>query len=72
VFGVGVGDQAAGRIPQGEFGLAEEGLVAGGDEATGHVEDGVRRATTNPRRQFLGLLFQRGSKGFAHGVSYQE
>jgi hypothetical protein len=72
VLGVGVGDEAVSGIPQGELGLAKEGLVLGGDEATGHVEDGVRRPATNPRRQFLGLLFQLGGQWFAHGVSYQE
>jgi hypothetical protein len=66
VLRVGISDDALGLVAQGELGVAEEGLVGGGDEATGHLQDGVRGSGLDPGREFLGLGFEFGTEWFRH------
>ena len=64
--GVGVGHQAQRLIPEGELGVAEQGVVGGGDEPPSHVEDGVGRAGPDAGGEFLGLLLEFGAEGLRH------
>lgn len=66
VLGVGIGDDAQGLIAEFELGVAEERVVGGGDEPTGHLKDGVGRSALDPGREFLGLLFEFGAERFGH------
>ena len=38
---VGIGDDALGLVAEFELGVAEEGVVGGGDEPSCHFQDGV-------------------------------
>jgi hypothetical protein len=67
VTGVGVGHDAPGVVAEGELGVAEEGVVGGGDEGTGHSQDGVGGAGPDAGGQFLGLRFQFGGQRCGHG-----
>jgi hypothetical protein len=66
VTGVGVGHDAPGVVAEGELGVAEEGVVGGGDEATGHFQDGVGRSGANACCEFLGLRFKFGGQRLRH------
>ena len=66
VFGIGVSDEAKGVIAEGELGVAEEGVVGGGDESSGHVEDGLGGAGTDTGGEFLGAGFEFGRQRFGH------
>jgi len=67
VLGVGIGHDALCLITQSELGVAEEGVVGGGDEPTCHLQDGVGGSGLDPRGQFLSLGFPFGVKRFGHG-----
>lgn len=67
VLGVGIGDDAQGLIAEFEFGVAEQGVVGGDDEPTGHLQDGVCRTRLDAGRQLLGLGFEFGAERFGHG-----
>jgi hypothetical protein len=69
VFRVRIGHDAPCLIPQGELGIAEQGVVGGGDEATRHFQDGVGGSGLDAGGQLLGLGFQCGRQGFTHGGS---
>jgi hypothetical protein len=58
VFGVGIGNDAQGLIAECELGVPKEGFVGGGDEPTGHLQDGIGGSGLDPNGQFLGLRFQ--------------
>lgn len=57
---VGIGNDAQRPVPQCELGVAEEGLVGGGDEPTCHLEDGIGASSLDASREFLGLRFEVG------------
>jgi hypothetical protein len=61
-----MGDQPQRLIPQGELGVAEEGLVGGGDELSGHLQDGVGASGLDARGQFLRAGFEFGIEWFVH------
>jgi hypothetical protein len=67
VLGIRIGDEALSAVAEGELGVAEEGVVGGGDQASGHVEDGVGGSGPNPGGEFLGLGFEFGAKRLGHG-----
>jgi hypothetical protein len=62
-----VGDQAESRVAEGELGVAEQGGVGGGDQASGHVQDVGGRAGGDAGGQLLGAGFQFGRQRFGHG-----
>ena len=64
--GVGIGDDAPCLVAEGELGVAEEGVVGGGDEAADHVQDGVRGSGANAGGEFLGLRFEFGGQRLGH------
>lgn len=64
--GVGVGDDAQGVVAEGELGVAEQGVVGGGDEATGHLQDGIGGSDPDACGQFLGLRFQFRGQRLGH------
>jgi hypothetical protein len=66
VLRVGLGDDALRLFAECELGVAEEGLVGGDDQATGHLQDGVGRPGLDPGGQFLGLGFQFGRQRLGH------
>jgi hypothetical protein len=66
VFRVGIVADAPGLVAQGELGVTEEGLVGGGDQASGHLQDGVGGPGRDPGREFLGPGFQFGAERFGH------
>jgi hypothetical protein len=66
VFGVRVGDQAQGRVAEGEFGVAEQGGVGGGDQSAGHVQDVGGRPGGDAGGQLLGAGFEFGGQRFSH------
>jgi hypothetical protein len=67
VLGVGIGDDAQGVVAECELGVAEEGVVGGGDQPPGHVEDGVAGPGGDACRELLGLGFQFGAERLGHG-----
>ncbi len=66
VAGISIRDEALCLIAQCELGVPEEGVVGGGDEATGHLQDGVRGSGLDAGGQFLGLRFLFGGERFGH------
>jgi hypothetical protein len=66
VFVVGTGNDSQRLVPQGELGVAEEGLVGGGDEPPGHLQDGVGAASLDAGSEFLGLRFEFGRQRLGH------
>ena len=66
VFGIRIGDDAVGLIAEGELGVAKECVVGGGDEAAGHLQDGVGGSGLDPGGQFLGFGFQFGGQRLGH------
>ena len=58
MFGVRIGHDAQGLIAERELGVPEQGVVGGGDEPTGHLQDRVGGSGLDAGRQVLGLLFQ--------------
>lgn len=66
MLGVGVGDEAEGVIAEGEFGVAEEGVVGAGNEAAGHSQDRFGGAGLNAGGEFLSLPFEFGAERFGH------
>jgi hypothetical protein len=66
VTGVGVGHDAEGVVAEGELGVAEEGVVGGGDEPTGHLQDGVGGSDPDAGGQILGLRFHFGGQRLGH------
>jgi hypothetical protein len=66
VTGVGIRDQTKGVVAECELGVAEEGLVGGGDQAAGHFEDGGGGSGLDACRQFLGLGFEFRAERFGH------
>jgi hypothetical protein len=66
VLGVGTGDDAQRLVAESELGVAEEGLVGGGDESAGHLQDGVGASSLDAGREFLGLRFEFGRQRFGH------
>jgi hypothetical protein len=67
VLGVGIGDDAQGLVTEFELRVAEEGVVGGGDEPPGHLQDGVGGTRLDAGRQLLGLGFEFGAERFGHG-----
>jgi hypothetical protein len=61
-----VGDDAVGGVAEGELGVAEQGGVGGGHEASGHVQDVGGRAGGDAGGQFLGAGFQFGRQWLSH------
>jgi hypothetical protein len=66
VAGVGVGDDAEGLIPEGELGVPEQGLVGGGDQPPGDLQDGIRGSGPDAGGEFLGLLLELGTQRLGH------
>jgi hypothetical protein len=66
VFGIGIGDDAPCLIAKGELGVAEEGVVGGGDEPTCHLKDRVGGSGLDAIRQFSGLRFLFGGQRLGH------
>ena len=66
MFGIRIGDDAVGLIAEGELGVAKECVVGGGDEAAGHLQDGVGGSGLDPGGQFLGFGFQFGGQRLGH------
>lgn len=63
---VGIGNDAQRLIAECELGVAEEGLVGGGDELACHFEDGIGASGLDARREFLGLRFEFGRQRLGH------
>lgn len=66
VAGVRIGDDAEGVVAEGELGVAEQGVVGGGDQPAGHLQDGISGSGLDPCREFLGLGFEFGAEWFRH------
>jgi hypothetical protein len=66
VFLVGIGDDAQGLVSERELGVAEEGLVGGRDEPSGHLQDGIGASSLDARGQFLGPGFEFGRQRLGH------
>ena len=66
VFVVGVGNDAQGSVPECELGVAEERFIGGGDETSGHLEDGVGASSLDAGSEFLGLRFEFGWQRLGH------
>ena len=66
VTGVGIRDDALCLIAECELGVAKEGIVGGGNEPAGHLQDGLSRSDLDASGQFLGLGFEFGVKRFGH------
>jgi hypothetical protein len=66
VFAVGIRDDAQRLVPQCELGVAEEGVVGGGDELARHLQDGVGASGLDTGRKFLGLGFEFGRQRLGH------
>jgi hypothetical protein len=60
VLGVRIGDDALRLIAEGELGVAEECVVGGGHEPTGHLQNRVGGSGLDARRQVEGFRFQFG------------
>jgi hypothetical protein len=60
---VGLGDKAEGVAPEGELGVAEQGVIGTRDEAAGHLQDGPSGSTLDAGSEFLGLVFEFGAEG---------
>jgi hypothetical protein len=58
VFGVGIGNDAQCSVAECELGVTEEGLVGGGDELAGHLQDRIGASGLDTGREFLGLRFE--------------
>jgi hypothetical protein len=67
VLGVGIGDDAPSLVAQCELGVTEEGVVGGGNQAAGHLQDGIGGTGPDACRQLLGLGFQFGAERRGHG-----
>ncbi len=66
VFVVGIRDQPQRLVAERELGVAEEGLVGGGDEPSGHLQDSLGGSSLDACRQFLGLRFEFGRQRLGH------
>ena len=66
VLGVGVGDDAPSLVAQCELGVAEEGVVGGGNEPTRHLQNGIGGPDPDAGGEFLSLLFQFGGQRLGH------
>jgi hypothetical protein len=53
-------------VTQRKLGVAKEGIVGGGNEPTGHLQNGIGGAGRDASGQFLRLGFQLGVKRFGH------
>jgi hypothetical protein len=61
-----MGDDALCPVAEGELGVTEEGLVGGGDQPAGHLQDGVGGSGRDPGGEFLGLGFQFRAEWLGH------
>ncbi len=66
VFGISISDDALCVIAYCELGVAEEGVVGGGDEPTCDLQNGIGGSGRDARRQFLSLGFPFGVKRLRH------
>jgi len=66
VLRVGIGDDALCLIAECELGVTEEGVVGGGDQPTGHLQDRVRGSGLNACGQFLSFRFEFGRQWLGH------
>jgi hypothetical protein len=66
VLGVGIGHEALCVVPERELGVAEQGLVGGGDEPAGHLQDGPGGSGRDAGGQFLGAGFLFRRQRFGH------
>jgi hypothetical protein len=57
VLRISIGNEAQRLVAECELGIAEEGIIGGGDEPSGHLQDGLRRSGGDPGGQLLGLGF---------------
>lgn len=63
---VGIDDDAQGLVAECELGVAEEGLVGGGDELAGHLQDRIGASGLDASSEFLGLGFEFGRQRLGH------
>ena len=66
MFRIGIGDDALCLVAECELGVTEEGVVGGGDELAGHLQDRVGASGLDARGQFLGLGFEFGRQRLGH------
>ena len=66
VLVVGVGDDAERPVAEGELGVPEEGVVGGGDQPAGHLQDGVGGPGPDAGGEFLGSGLEFGRQRLGH------
>jgi hypothetical protein len=65
---VGASRQFEGEVTETDFGVAEEGGVAGGDELSGHLQEEIVAAVAEDIGEVTGQSFLGVGEGLRHGV----